>query len=46
VHAAVCATVRDWWAGLPGWLVLGVAESPLRGPEGNVEFLIGAMRKT
>jgi 23S rRNA (cytidine1920-2'-O)/16S rRNA (cytidine1409-2'-O)-methyltransferase len=45
VHGAVCAAVQDWWAGLPGWEVLGVTESPLRGPEGNVEFLIGARRR-
>jgi 23S rRNA (cytidine1920-2'-O)/16S rRNA (cytidine1409-2'-O)-methyltransferase len=44
VHAEVCATVADWWAALPGWRVLGVTESPLRGPEGNIEFLIGARR--
>ena len=42
IHAAVCATIRDWWAALPGWTVLGIEESPIRGPEGNVEFLIGA----
>ncbi len=40
VHRAVCATVRDWWAALPGWSVLGIAESPITGPEGNREFLI------
>jgi 23S rRNA (cytidine1920-2'-O)/16S rRNA (cytidine1409-2'-O)-methyltransferase len=42
VHSEVCATVAAWWAALPGWRVLGVTESPLRGPEGNLEFLIGA----
>jgi 23S rRNA (cytidine1920-2'-O)/16S rRNA (cytidine1409-2'-O)-methyltransferase len=42
VHAAVCAEIRGWWAGLPGWRVLGVVESPVTGPEGNREFLIGA----
>ena len=42
VHAAVCARIGAWWAALPGWTVLGIAESPVRGPEGNVEFLIGA----
>ncbi len=44
VHAAVCARVAAWWAGLPGWRVLGVVESPITGPEGNREFLIGAVR--
>jgi 23S rRNA (cytidine1920-2'-O)/16S rRNA (cytidine1409-2'-O)-methyltransferase len=42
VHAAVCERVRAWWAGLPGWSVLGIEESPITGPEGNREFLIGA----
>ncbi len=42
VHESVCARVRDWWAGLPGWAVIGVEASPITGPEGNREFLIGA----
>jgi 23S rRNA (cytidine1920-2'-O)/16S rRNA (cytidine1409-2'-O)-methyltransferase len=42
VHHAVCERVAAWWAGLPGWTVLGVVESPITGPEGNKEFLIGA----
>jgi 23S rRNA (cytidine1920-2'-O)/16S rRNA (cytidine1409-2'-O)-methyltransferase len=44
VHGRVCAAVRDWWAGLPGWRVLDIVESPVTGPEGNKEFLIGAVR--
>ena len=44
VHDAVCARVRDWWAALPGWRVLGITESPITGPEGNREFLIAARR--
>jgi 23S rRNA (cytidine1920-2'-O)/16S rRNA (cytidine1409-2'-O)-methyltransferase len=44
VHEEVCARIRGWWAGLPGWEVLGIAESPITGPEGNREFLIGARR--
>jgi 23S rRNA (cytidine1920-2'-O)/16S rRNA (cytidine1409-2'-O)-methyltransferase len=36
--------VRQWWSGLPGWEVLGITESPITGPEGNKEFLIGARR--
>jgi len=45
VHANVCGSIRNWWAELPGWSVLGVEPSPLLGPEGNREFLIAA-RKT
>ena len=27
-----------------GWTVLGVTERPIKGPEGNVEFLLGAKK--
>ena len=43
VHAAVCAAVAAWVA-TRGWIVEGVVESPITGPEGNVEFLIAARR--
>lgn len=43
VHARVCAEVVAWLeAG--GWQVEGVVESPITGPEGNVEFLVAAAR--
>jgi 23S rRNA (cytidine1920-2'-O)/16S rRNA (cytidine1409-2'-O)-methyltransferase len=45
VHAAVCERVAAWWGGLPGWQVLGMTESPITGPEGNREFLIGVTRQ-
>jgi len=41
-HRAVCDTIEAWWAALPGWRVLGIAPSPILGPEGNREFLIAA----
>ncbi|PWR20585.1 TlyA family RNA methyltransferase [Zavarzinia compransoris] len=44
LHQEVCERISAWVAGLPGWRVLGLAESPIKGPEGNVEFLIGAAR--
>ncbi|MBO1076613.1 TlyA family RNA methyltransferase [Roseomonas marmotae] len=44
VHEAVCAAVRSWWSGLPGWQVLGIEPSPILGPEGNREFLIAARK--
>lgn len=43
LHARVCEEVRSWVEGL-GWLVQGIVESPITGPEGNVEFLIAAQR--
>ncbi len=42
VHQEVCARVSAWWSALPGWTVRGITESPITGPEGNHEFLIGA----
>ncbi len=42
VHERVCAAVRTWIEAQPGWQVLGIATSPITGPEGNVEFLIAA----
>ena len=41
VHERVCAAAAEWVAS-QGWDVLGVTESPITGPEGNVEFLLGA----
>ena len=43
VHQRVCQEVRDWLESI-GWNVLGLIESPITGPEGNIEFLIGAER--
>ncbi len=43
LHARVCEEVQSWIAGL-GFAVQGVVESPITGPEGNVEFLISALR--
>ena len=43
VHARVCAEVRDWLE-QGGWRVDGIVESPITGPEGNVEFLVAAWR--
>ena len=44
IHQAVCAMIEAWWSQLPGWHVAGIVESPITGPEGNREFLIGATR--
>jgi 23S rRNA (cytidine1920-2'-O)/16S rRNA (cytidine1409-2'-O)-methyltransferase len=41
LHREVCDRITAWLAARPGWRVLGVTESPITGPEGNVEFLIG-----
>ena len=43
LHERVCGEVRAWLEGR-GWTVKGLTESPIKGPEGNVEFLIWAIR--
>ena len=43
LHERVCGEVRDWLEGA-GWAVEGIVESPITGPQGNVEFLICARR--
>lgn len=43
VRQAACEKVRDWLIA-SGWDILGITESPITGPKGNVEFLIGARR--
>lgn len=43
VHARVCAEVSEWIE-TKGWRVEGVVQSPITGPEGNVEFLLAASR--
>ncbi len=41
VHRRVCEEAAAWVES-KGWRVIGVTESPITGPEGNVEFLLGA----
>lgn len=41
VHQRVCAEVTDWLESR-GWRVAGITQSPITGPEGNIEFLIAA----
>jgi len=42
LHQQVCDHIRGWLDGLPDWTVIGLTTSPIKGPEGNVEFLIVA----
>ncbi|HEY3919941.1 MAG TPA: TlyA family RNA methyltransferase [Stellaceae bacterium] len=41
LHREVCERISAW-LGERGWAVVGIVESPIRGPEGNTEFLIYA----
>ena len=43
VHERVCADAAEWVSS-QGWTFVGVAESPITGPEGNKEFLLGAIK--
>jgi 23S rRNA (cytidine1920-2'-O)/16S rRNA (cytidine1409-2'-O)-methyltransferase len=43
VHERVCAEAKAWVES-QGWSVLGIEQSPITGPEGNVEFLLGARK--
>ncbi len=45
IHARVCREVAAWLEA-QGWRVEGIVESPITGPEGNVEFLIAAHADT
>ena len=40
LHQMVCDETEDWLNGLEGWKACGITESPIKGPEGNIEFLI------
>ena len=43
VRARVCEASAEWVRS-QGWKVLGVTASPITGPEGNVEYLLGAVK--
>jgi 23S rRNA (cytidine1920-2'-O)/16S rRNA (cytidine1409-2'-O)-methyltransferase len=43
VHERVCSEAKAWVES-QGWTVLGMTPSPITGPEGNVEFLLGAQK--
>ena len=43
VQARVCEAAAAWLAAQPGWRVLGLVESPITGPEGNREWLLGGV---
>lgn len=44
VHRRVCDEAAEWVRS-KGWNVLGIEPSPITGPEGNVEFLLGAVKE-
>lgn len=44
VHQRVCHEAAEWVRS-KGWNILGIEPSPITGPEGNVEFLLGATKE-
>lgn len=42
LHDEVCARIQAWMNAQTPWQVTGITQSPITGPEGNVEFLIAA----
>jgi len=42
LHQMVCDDIEVWLTNDTDWTVTGIEKSPITGPEGNVEFLIGA----
>jgi 23S rRNA (cytidine1920-2'-O)/16S rRNA (cytidine1409-2'-O)-methyltransferase len=43
IHERVSAEAAEWVRS-QGWEVLGITPSPITGPEGNIEFLLGASK--
>ena len=43
LHRRVCEEVTEWLES-EGWRVAGLTESPITGTEGNIEFLVHAVR--
>ena len=43
VHAEAVALVETWLRACAGWRRLGTIPSPIKGGDGNTEFLIGAI---
>jgi len=42
IHERICNETKDWFESDCGCKVLSIIESPIKGPKGNVEFLITA----
>ncbi|MGI9485872.1 MAG: TlyA family RNA methyltransferase [Geminicoccaceae bacterium] len=42
LHIRVCDEIRAWLSDVQGWSVIDITPSPILGPKGNREFLVGA----
>jgi 23S rRNA (cytidine1920-2'-O)/16S rRNA (cytidine1409-2'-O)-methyltransferase len=43
IHTRVCHEIETWLIE-SGWAVVGIVQSPITGPEGNIEFLVAAQQ--
>jgi 23S rRNA (cytidine1920-2'-O)/16S rRNA (cytidine1409-2'-O)-methyltransferase len=43
IHQRVCNEIETWLT-KTGWCVGGIVQSPITGPEGNIEFLVAAQQ--
>lgn len=41
-HEKVCTDISEWIEAQTGWHVRGLTQSPIQGPDGNIEFLVVA----
>ena len=44
IHTRICNDYKEWFASKCKMKVLGITPSPIKGPKGNIEFLICATR--
>ena len=44
IHQRICLEIRNWFRDECNLKVKGIIQSPIRGPKGNIEFLILAQR--
>ena len=44
IHQRICNDYREWFSSVCCMKVLGIIPSPIKGPKGNIEFLICAKR--
>jgi 23S rRNA (cytidine1920-2'-O)/16S rRNA (cytidine1409-2'-O)-methyltransferase len=44
LHQEVCDDISNWLTNNMKWQVIGITQSPIKGPKGNIEFLICAKK--